>query len=707
AWEFYIAYLYEIGQFDEIITPLTNIEWMSKKIQNTDTESLIKDYDRLGNENLKPIRDALRLSGAVTMDKAKLWSELTQRLAYITNPDVQRLMTSYMEPHFLSLHPTLSPPQGYLMAHSQAHQNFILGLGVSPNRSAIATCSADKTVIVWDVETGKSQATLKGHEAWVLCAVWIDDTHLASGSADETIRIWNVSTGKIDSILTGHEGAICCLSVVDNTYIASGATDGTIRLWDVKQSKQTQIFTGHNGTIYGVAFMVNGRVVSVAEDGAIKVWNISSGECLQTILAHDTDIHAVAVLDERHIVTASADKTLKVWDITTSKCLRVLEGHTDAVMSVTALHPLQIASASADKTVRVWSLDTYTSTHCLKGHEDGVNSIAIIGSGMLASCGQDGRMSLWNIHSQNPHITSVEKHERIVKQVYILNDHQVLSSTPPNTIYWHGDTYLWDSISGQVVSRFDAGYRFIIPYQPDQLILENEMIYQSQLWRWQLNITDLPQQINWIHGSHIQQMCVVGQYLAILEEVWDDGINASLQIWDMVLRIHHRTYRIEKSQVSDIVALTDESFVSVGKDKGIRVWDIHNANPVQTFWLDFPLIHVISMPKRDCLIVCTDQNEILCWDFSKQSTRKLGHHQKDITGISVLDDGLIATTSKDGTACVWDIDKVQKLAQFNAPNALECLATRADGLTVLGDILGYVYFLKFINSSLLAKGAVL
>ena len=45
--------------------------------------------------------------------------------------------------------------------------------------------------------TGKEQATLKGHKGRVFSVAYSPDGKtLASGSADKTIKLWDVATGK-------------------------------------------------------------------------------------------------------------------------------------------------------------------------------------------------------------------------------------------------------------------------------------------------------------------------------------------------------------------------------------------------------------------------------------------------------------------------------------------------------------------------------
>ncbi|MBE2185153.1 MAG: hypothetical protein IAE99_00075, partial [Rhodothermales bacterium] len=62
--------------------------------------------------------------------------------------------------------------------------------------------SWDKTVRVWDVDTGESMV-LEGHTAEVNSVSWSPTGRLTSASSDNTVRVWDVDTGESMVLLEG------------------------------------------------------------------------------------------------------------------------------------------------------------------------------------------------------------------------------------------------------------------------------------------------------------------------------------------------------------------------------------------------------------------------------------------------------------------------------------------------------------------------
>jgi WD40 repeat protein len=86
---------------------------------------------------------------------------------------------------------------------------------------------------LWDADTGKWRATLKGHMDAVLCLTFTSDGRtLATGGDDMVVKLWDVATGQERMTLRGFTSAVRSLAFAPHDALfAAGSWDGTIQIW--------------------------------------------------------------------------------------------------------------------------------------------------------------------------------------------------------------------------------------------------------------------------------------------------------------------------------------------------------------------------------------------------------------------------------------------------------------------------------------------
>jgi WD40 repeat protein len=117
------------------------------------------------------------------------------------------------------------------------------GLAYSPDGRRLASASADHTVRVWNVDTGKQLfEPLRGHTDMARSVAFSQDGHrLASASFDGTVRLWDPETGHpLADPFTGHLGPVNAVAFSpDGTHIASAGDDASVRVWPAVVTTRT------------------------------------------------------------------------------------------------------------------------------------------------------------------------------------------------------------------------------------------------------------------------------------------------------------------------------------------------------------------------------------------------------------------------------------------------------------------------------------
>ncbi|MCL7023981.1 hypothetical protein MKW94_019235 [Papaver nudicaule] len=245
---------------------------------------------------------------------------------------------------------------------------------------------------------------ISGNLGWVRSIAFDpSNSWFGTGSADRTIKIWDVASGRLKHTLAGHIGQVRGLAVsTQHTYMFSAGDDKQVKCWDLEQNKVIRSYHGHLSGVYCLALHPTVDILFTGgRDSVCRVWDIRSKDQIYALSGHaDTVCSLLTRPTDPQIITGSHDTTIKFWDLRNGgKTMGTLTNHKKSIRAL-AMHPKEprtFVSAGADYNIKKFILPGGQFYHNMLSQQKAtVNAAAVNEEGVMATGGDDGSLWFWD-----------------------------------------------------------------------------------------------------------------------------------------------------------------------------------------------------------------------------------------------------------------------------------------------------------------------
>jgi WD40 repeat protein len=261
----------------------------------------------------------------------------------------------------------------------------------------IATATADNSVKVWDVTSGRELQTLAGPQGSMIAAVGVYFIGFAANNqivtVSDAVRVWDVNTGrelrtlqinatdvvgsfngsdggmvlsadgtqfavfsdeseahvKLIDLASGRESrrfkladslinSLQLIFTPDGRLLAAGIIEKRFKLWDLTAKKDQELTRTAKDYSF-VKFSRDGRLVALSENYNVRIWDLASLRELTSLKVPNTGLYAGDAFinfseDGKRIATGGFDTDVILWEIETGKRLANLTGRTNMAFNV-------------------------------------------------------------------------------------------------------------------------------------------------------------------------------------------------------------------------------------------------------------------------------------------------------------------------------------------------------------------------------------
>ncbi|MBW4562506.1 MAG: PD40 domain-containing protein [Mojavia pulchra JT2-VF2] len=213
--------------------------------------------------------------------------------------------------------------QGSFKFNLTGHTDEITSFAFSPNGQILASASADKTIKLWNLKTGKLLNTIKGNNAYGITQMAVNPNNqvlVTAGTEENAIRMWDLKTGKIvrKIAINGFANSIRFSKDGNQLLIISNRPFDSmqVEVWNAKNGKlihRGSAIGASKNTYVGIDISPDGETYAVTGEGSYLPLQVRDLMTDKTIVNFGKNEDWVFYTKDSNTLVTGGREGIKIW----------------------------------------------------------------------------------------------------------------------------------------------------------------------------------------------------------------------------------------------------------------------------------------------------------------------------------------------------------------------------------------------------------